>query len=168
MHDEKDKDFELEISWICPASNYEVRIAMSLAISDFNWTKWTSLTSKPYEPLVRICINCMCFWYLEITGRKMSVEFQRTAPCASMPKCRWSKGRLRKQRPNVSWKPNKRLGHWPGIVRDRGVESSCLGAMSIDSINLLLYRRENTHTNTLETENSFLIYLFSRVCLMNA
>jgi hypothetical protein len=45
VHDEKDKDFELEISWICPASNYEVRIAMSLAISDFNWTKWTSLTS---------------------------------------------------------------------------------------------------------------------------
>eukprot|EP00913_Durusdinium_trenchii_P030256 g28346.t1 len=23
VHDEKDKDFELEISWICPASNYE-------------------------------------------------------------------------------------------------------------------------------------------------
>ena len=91
---------------------------------------------EPYAPLVRIWINCMCFWYLEITGRKMSVEFQRTAPCASTPKCRWSKGRLRKQRPNVSWKPNKRLGHWPGIERDRGVESSCLGAMSIDSINL--------------------------------
>ena len=111
---------------------------------------------EPYEPLVRIWINCMCFWYLEITGRKMSVEFQRTAPCASTPKCRWSKGRLRKQRPNVSWKPNKRLGHWPGIERDRGVESSCLGAMSIDSINLLLYRRENTHTQT-HWRHSFLI-----------
>ena len=24
MHDEKDKDFELEISWICPASKHEV------------------------------------------------------------------------------------------------------------------------------------------------
>ena len=37
VHDEKDKDFELEISWICPASNYEVRIAMSLAISCNIW-----------------------------------------------------------------------------------------------------------------------------------
>ena len=25
VHDEKDKDFELEISWICPASNYQAR-----------------------------------------------------------------------------------------------------------------------------------------------
>lgn len=29
VHDEKDKDFELEISWICPASNYEVQ--------DYDW-----------------------------------------------------------------------------------------------------------------------------------
>eukprot|EP00438_Fugacium_kawagutii_P000737 Skav220481 [mRNA] locus=scaffold591:75493:82419:- [translate_table: standard] len=33
VHDEKDKDFELEISWICPASKYEVlRVILYLSL----------------------------------------------------------------------------------------------------------------------------------------